>query len=127
MPRSAEESQPSLRLFQQAVGEGIDLAQAELSLARAEAAGLTKHYIVGLGFCVAAFVLAIATLGIFGVAAARAIAPHVHSAAMAYSIVGAAMVVLTLVLLWAGMSLLTRKPKPVGTIFKWLTGQQVKQ
>lgn len=126
MPKSGHEQESLSSLFKQVAGEGIDLAQAELSLARAEMAGLTKSYMIGLVFFLAAFALSIATLVILSEAATAEIEPYVNSLALAYFIAGLLMLVLTILLVAVGVSFLTRKYKPIGTIFKWLAGQQVK-
>lgn len=126
MPRSARDDQSSARLFNRALEEGIDLAQAELVLARAEVGRLTKSYIVGVALCLTASALLIATLVILGEAAATGLIPFVKSAPLAYFIAGLGMLLLTFLIVWIGVGFLTRKPKPVGSIFKWLTGEQVK-
>lgn len=126
MPRSAHDQESLSGLFKQIAGEGIDLAQAELSLARAEAAGLTKSYVVGIALCLIAFALSIASLVILGEAAAAAVALYTQGEAFAHFIVGVVMLVATVVLVFLGITFLTRKYKPVGAIFKWLAGQQVK-
>ena len=123
-PRATQESQSLSGLFKKLTAEGIDVVRAELNLACAEAAGVTKIYVLGSVICLACFVMAIATVVMLAQAAALGVAPYVGGVAMAYLITGLVMSILTTFLALFGFNFLTRKYRPVGTIFKWLTGQR---
>ena len=111
-------------LLKKLAGEGWDVAQAELDLARAEAVGATKLYVMGGVICLACLVMAIATVVMFAQAAALYLEPYFNNPTNAYLITGLSMSILTVFLGWLGVNLLTRKYEPVGTIFKWMTGQR---
>ena len=111
-------------LLKKLATEGWDVAQAELDLARAEAVGATKLYVMGGVICLACFVMAIATVVMFAQAVALGLERYFNNPTNAYLITGLAMSILTVFLGWLGVTLLTRKYQPVGTIFKWLTGQR---
>ena len=111
-------------LFKKLAAEGWDVAQAELDLARAEAVGASKLYVMGGVICLVCLVTAIATVLIIAQAAALGLEPYFNSPAKAYLVTGLAMSILTVFLGWLGVTLLTRKYQSVGTIFKWLTGQR---
>ena len=123
-PRATQESQSLSDLFKKLADEGLQVAQAELDLARAEAVGLTKLYVVGGFLCVTCVAVAIATMVTLANAAALGLEPYFNSPAKAYLVTGLAMSVLTVFLGWLGVNLLTRKYQPIGTIFKWLAGQR---
>ncbi len=122
-PRSAHESLSGL--LKKLATEGWDVAQAELDLARAEAVGASKLYVMSGVICLACLVMAIVTLLMFAQAAALGLEPYFNSLTQAYLITGLAMSALTALLGWLGVTLFTRKYQPVGTIFKWLTGQRL--
>lgn len=121
-PRATHESLSGL--LKKLATEGWDVAQAELDLARAEAVGASKLYALSAVICLACLVMAIATLVIFAQAVALVAEPYFNSLPKAYLITGLAMSALTAFLGWLGATLFTRKYQPVGTIFKWLTGQR---
>ena len=121
-PRATPESLGGL--LKKLAGEGWDVAQAELDLARAEAVGAGKLYVMGGVICLACLVMAIATVVMFAQAAALGLERYFINPTNAYLITGLAMSILTVFLGWLGVTLLTRKYQPVGTIFKWLTGQR---
>lgn len=123
IPRALHEELSLSSFFKKLVAEVLDVARAELDLARAEAAGVAKLYVTGGVICLACFVVATATAVILGQAAALALQPYFSGPAMAYLITGLAMFLLTILLAWLGVNFITRKYQPVGTIFKWLTGQ----
>lgn len=123
-PRLSQENHSLSGLFKKLTTEGIEVVKAELNLARAEAAGFTKLIVVGSVICVLCFVVAISTVVILAQAAALGLEPHVSSPAMAYLITGLVMALSTAFLAWLGIKFLTQKYRPVGTIFKWLTGQR---
>ena len=111
-------------LLKKLAAEGWDVAQAELDLARAEAVGVSKLYVMGGVICLACLVMAIATVVMFAQAAALYLEPYFNNPTNAYLITGLSMSILTVFLGWLGVNLLTRKYEPVGTIFKWMTGQR---
>ena len=111
-------------LLRKLAEEGLEVARAELDLARAEAANVAKLYVMGIFICLACFAVAIATLVILSQALALALEPYFNSPAEAYLIAGLAMTLIAFFLGWLGISFLTRKNQPVGTIFKWLTGRR---
>ena len=123
-PRATQESQSLSGLFKKLTVEGIEVVRAELDLARAEAAGITKFYIAGVIICLACFVMAIATVVALVQAVALGLESYLGSGAMAYLITGIVMSILTAILAWVGINILTQKYQPVGTIFKWLGGQR---
>ena len=124
IPRALHEELSLSSLFKRLAAEGLDVARAELDLARAEAVGATKLYVTGGAICIACFVAAIATAVILAQAAASALQPYFSGPAMAYLVVGLAMLLLTVFLGWLGVNFITLKYQPVGTIFKWLSGQR---
>ena len=62
MPSASREGESLSSLIKRLVDEGIDLARAELNLARAEAVDASKQYVWGGVICVASLIIAIATV-----------------------------------------------------------------
>ena len=123
-PKATHEKRSLSELLKKLAEEGLEVARAELDLAHAEAAGLAKQYVTGVVICLTSFALAIAAFVILSQALAIALEPYFNSPAVAYLIAGLAMMIITIFLGWLGVSFLTRKYKPVGTIFKWLNGRR---
>ena len=122
-PRATHEGMSLVGLFTKLAAEGLEVAQAELDLARAEAVSVTKLYAVGAVICLAAFVVAIATVVMLSQAMALGLEPYFSSLAKAYLTTSLAMLILTIFLTWLGVNFLKRKYQPVGIIFKWLAGK----
>ena len=124
MPTHRASHESLSELLKKLATEGWDVAQAELDLARAEAVGASKLYVMGGVICLACLVMAIATVVMLAQAVALSLEPYFNNPTSAYLITGLAMSILTVFLGWLGVTLLTRKYQPVGTIFKWLTGRR---
>ena len=122
-PRATHEGMSLVGLFKKLASEGLEVAQAELDLARAEAVGVTKLYAAGVVICLAGFVLAIATVVMLSQAVALGLEPYFSSLAKAYLTTSLAMLILTIFLTWLGVNFLKHKYQPVGIIFKWLAGK----
>lgn len=122
-PRATDEKHSLAELLKKLAAEGLEVARAELDLARAEAACVTKHYIIGASICVGCFVVANAAVVILSQAAALSLEPYFSTPAKAYLMTGLAMSLITIFMGWLGVTFLTRKFHPVGIIFKWLSGQ----
>ena len=122
-PRATHEGMTLVGLFKKLAAEGLEVAQAELDLARAEAVSVTKLYAGGAVICLAGFVVAIATVVMLSQAMALGLEPYFSSLAKAYLTTSLAMLILTTFLTWLGVNFLKRKYQPVGIIFKWLAGK----
>ena len=122
-PKATRGGMTLVGLFKKLAAEGIEVAQAELDLARAEAVSVTKLYAVGAVICLAGFAVAIAAAVMLSQAMALGLEPYFSSLAKAYLIAGLAMLILTIFLTWLGVNFLKRKYQPVGVIFKWLAGE----
>ncbi len=122
MPKAHEERLGILQLFKQLFGDGARVVEAELSLARSEAALAIRGYLIGLAIAMLALAMTIVALIILAQAAAFAVMQYVGNPATAYLIVG-----LALMLLAAGLALisyhrLSHRHRPVGAVFKQLFG-----
>ncbi len=123
MPRLQEE-QPGLpQLFKQLAGDGARVAEAELALARAEAAVVMRGYIIGIAVGTLCLAMTITTLVILAQAGAIAAVPYVASPAYAYLTIGLFLTAATLTLAFIAGNMLSRKHRPIGLIFKWLAGE----
>jgi hypothetical protein len=123
MPEAQKERLGTIQLFKQLLGDGTRVVEAELALARSEAALTMRGYLVG--FAAGAMAMATTIVALFAVAqaCALAIAPFVAGAAIAYLIVG-----FVLAFLAAGLALISRhffsrRHRPVGAVFKQLFGE----
>ena len=113
------------QLFKKLADDGARMAEAELAMARAEAAAIIRGYVLGLavgGFCLA---MAVTTLTILAQASAIALTPYVLNSAYAYFTVGLLLAAMTISLAVVAASLFSRKHRPIGLIFKWLAGDGV--
>ena len=124
MPSASREGESLSSLIKRLVDEGIDLARAELNLARAEAVDASKQYVWGGVICVASLIIAIATVVIFAQATANGLQKYFNDPAISYLVTGLGMAILTVFLGWLGFYIVTRKFQPVSTIFKWLAGKE---
>ncbi len=123
MPKTAPANLSLGNLFRELAGDGLEVAQAELSLARAEALGISKRIITGLAICVVSFIFVLATVIILAEGAVAALQPFVNNVAVADLAVGIVLLVLSAFLMWLGSTFLPRNYKPVGSIFRWLAGK----
>jgi hypothetical protein len=123
-PRVTPEGMTLVELLKKLAAEGLEVAQAELDLARAEAAGVTKIYVTGAVICVACFMVATATVVMLSEAMALGLEPYFNSPATAHLITALAMSLLAIFLAWLAVKFFTRKYQPIGAIFKWLYGQR---
>lgn len=124
MSKYAQNNISLAALFKKLAREGIDLAQAEISLARAEANSIKNNYIGGAAFCAAAALTLLASVILLSESAVAALAPYVESVALAYALIAFVLLILTFTLVLVGMSYMNRKTQPVGTIFKWVAGER---
>ena len=129
MPRDSEEqvAYPASNstfpgLVKELASDGALWADAELALARAEAGVLLRRYVAGFAVGSMAFAAMIAAVIILAQAGVEALLPYVNSQASANLIVGAMLLGLVLLLVFAANYLLTRKMRPVSLIFRWLAG-----
>lgn len=126
MPKPRAETQENENLaglFKKITTEGLDVAHAELDLARAEAINLAQIYVTGVILCVVSFVFAISTTVLMGQATALFLQRYIHSLVGSYLVTGIIMLISTLLLAWLGFKQFKQKITPVGTIFTWMTGQ----
>ena len=125
-PRVADERESLAGLLKRLATDGIELVQAELSLARAEAIGISRSFILAGATILTCFIFLIATVMMLAEAAALGLQPYFSSAPLAYLTVALVMLILTILSGWLGVKLITRQYQPVGTIFKWVTGRKLK-
>ena len=110
------------QLIRKLADEGAHVAEAELALARAEAAVIIRGYVTGIavgGFCLA---MAVTTLTILAQASAIALTPYVANPVYAYFTVGLLLAAITIGLAVVAANIVSRKHRPIGLIFKWLSG-----
>ncbi len=125
MPKPAEAPQGLPSLFKQLGTDGLGVAEAELALARAEAAIVLRGFMIGVAIGVAGFAMTITAMLVLAQAAVAALTPHVTDPAFAYLSVGLVLVALAIVLLLISSNQLTRRHRPVGIVFKWLLGKGI--
>lgn len=123
MPRPYEEQQGLPQLLKQLAGDGARVAEAELALARAEAAVVVRGYTIGVAVGTLCLAMTTATLIILAQAGAIAVMPYVANPAYAYLTIGLFLAAVTLTLAFTAGNMLSRKHRPIGLIFKWLAGE----
>jgi hypothetical protein len=131
MPRASAEplhypsSKPAFpELFKDLAGDGKRWLDAELALAKAEAGLRVRGYVAGLGVIFAGLVVLIAAAVVLAQAGVAALMPYVSGPPMAGLIVGIALLLIVVVLALVAKSLLFNKTRPVGLVFRWLTGDE---
>lgn len=131
MPKAAAEplhypsSKPAFpELFKELAGDGKRWVEAELALAKAEAGLRVRGYAAGLAVAFAAVAILIAATVVLAQAGVAALMPFVSGPAVAGLAVGIALLVIVLILALAAKNLLVSKTRPIGLVFRWLTGHE---
>jgi len=131
MPRASAEplhypsSKPAFpELFKELVGDGKRWLDAELALAKAEAGLRLRGYALGLGLAFASLSILIAAMVVLAQACVAALMPYVSGPAVAGLAVGIALIVIVAILALVAKSLLFNKTRPIGLVFRWLTGDE---
>ena len=129
MPRGGAESlrYPSSKpafpeLLKELAGDGKRWLDAELALAKAEAGLRLRGYAAGLGVAFACLIIMIAATVILAQACVAALTPYVSGPAVAGLAVGIILLVIVVALALVAKSLLINKTRPMGLVFRWLTG-----
>jgi TRAP-type C4-dicarboxylate transport system permease small subunit len=122
MPKPRDDETRITDLLKKLAADGISVVDAELQLAKGEAARLMKQYVISLAICIFCFVLAISAVTILAQAGVMAITPYFMNPAYAYLSVGFVLLALTIGLLFIATTIATRKHRPVGLVSKWLAG-----
>lgn len=129
MPKAGAEplhypsSKPAFpELFKELAGDGKRWLDAELALAKAEAGLRVRSYAAGLSVAFAGLAVLIAATVVLAQAAVAALTPYVSGPAVAGLAVGIALLVVVLVLALVAKNSLINKTRPVGLVFRWLTG-----
>jgi hypothetical protein len=131
MPRASAEplhypsSKPAFpELFKELAGDGKRWLDAELALAKAEAGLRVRGYAAGLGVAFAGLAVLLAAIVVLAQACVTALTPYVGSPAVAGLAVGIALLLIVVVLALVAKTLLVNKTRPVGLVFRWLTGDE---
>jgi hypothetical protein len=131
MPRASAEplhypsSKPAFpELFKELAGDGKRWLDAELALAKAEAGLRVRGYAAGLGVAFAGLAVLLAAIVVLAQACVTALAPYVGGPAVAGLAVGIALLLIVVVLALVAKTLLVNKTRPVGLVFRWLTGDE---
>jgi hypothetical protein len=131
MPRASAEplhypsSKPAFpELFKELAGDGKRWLDAELALAKAEAGLRVRGYAAGLGVAFAGLAVLLAAIVVLAQACVMALTPYVGGPAVAGLAVGIALLVIVVVLALVAKTLLVNKTRPVGLVFRWLTGDE---
>ena len=131
MPRVGAEplhypsSKPAFpELFKELAGDGKRWLDAELALAKAEAGLRMRGYVAGLGVALTGLAVLLAAIVVLAQAGVAALTPYVSGPAVAGLAVGIALLVIVLVLALVAKTLLVNKTRPVGLVFRWLTGDE---
>jgi hypothetical protein len=111
-------------LFKELAGDGKRWLDAELALAKAEAGLRMRGYVAGLGVAFAGLAVLLAAIVVLAQAGVAALTPYVSGPAVAGLAVGFALLVIVLVLTLVAKTLLINKTRPVGLVFRWLTGDE---
>jgi Putative Actinobacterial Holin-X, holin superfamily III len=122
MPKRDEFQKELPLLIKQLAGDGARVAEAELSLARAEAAIIARRYVIGMAVGTCGIATAITALVILAQAFAIALAPFMTNPAYAYFSIGLVMLAITIILSLISAHLFARKHEPIGTILTWVMG-----
>ena len=111
-------------LFKELAGDGKRWLDAELALAKAEVGLRVRGYAAGLGVAFASLAILIAAMVVLAQACVAALIPYVSGPAIAGLAVGIVLLVIVGVLGLLAKSLLVNKTRPVGLVFRWLTGDE---
>ena len=129
MPKGSSErlQEPASRLafpeFLTELGSsGVRWANAEITLAKAEAGVLFRGYLAGLLVALLGIATFIVALVILAQTCVRALAPYMSSQILAGLTIGLLLLVIFGALLMLARYFLTRKTPPTGLIFHWLAG-----
>ena len=131
MPKAGAEplhypsSKPAFpELFKELAGDGKRWLDAELALAKAEAGLRMRGYVAGLGVAFAGLAVLLAAIVVLAQAGVAALTPYVSGPAVAGLAAGFALLVIVVVLALVAKTLLINKTRPVGLVFRWLTGDE---
>jgi len=131
MPKAGAEplhypsSKPAFpELFKELAGDGKSWLDAELALAKAEAGLRMRGYAAGLGVAFAGLAVLLAAIVVLAQAGVAALTPYVSGSAVAGLAVGIALLVIVAILALVAKTLLVNKTRPVGLVFRWLTGDE---
>ena len=131
MPKAGAEplhypsSKPAFpELFKELAGDGKCWLDAELALAKAEAGLRVRGYVAGLGVAFAGLAVMLAAIVVLAQAGVAALTPYAGGPAVAGLAVGIALLVIVAVLAFVAKTLLVNKTRPVGLVFRWLTGDE---
>ncbi len=127
MPNSTTEPLELSQLLKKLVGDGARWADAEITLAQAEAGLILRGYMAGVAVSLLCFALSITTLVIFAQAGAIALLSYINNPVFAYLTMGLALTTIVVILTLLARHLFIRKQRPVGIIFKWLAGRGIKK
>jgi hypothetical protein len=129
MPKAGAEplhypsSKPAFpELFKELANDGKRWLEAELALTKAEAGLRLRGYAAGLAVAVAAFALFIAALVVLAQALVAALLPYVSGPVIAGLAVGLSLLLIVAILALLAKNLLVSKKRPIGLVFRWLTG-----
>lgn len=129
MPRAGAQplhypsSKPAFpELFKELAGDGKRWLNAELALAKAEAGLRVRGYAAGMGVAFAGLAVLLAAIVVLAQAGVAGLMPYVSGPAVAGLIVGIALLVIVAVLALVAKALLVNKTRPIGLIFRWLSG-----
>lgn len=125
MPETSEEMPGVIQLLRQLFGEGARVVEAELALARSEAASTMRGYLVGIAMAAMALAMTIVALFIVAQSAALALTAVFANSAIAYLVVGLGMVLMAASLALAAKHFFTRRHRPVGVVFRQIFGNPV--
>ncbi len=124
-PLHSPSSKPAFpELFKELAGDGKRWLDAELALAKAEAGLRMRGYAVGLCVAFAGLAVLLAAIVVLAQAGVAALTPYVSGPAVAGLAVGFALLVIVVVLALVAKTLLISKTRPVGLVFRWLTGDE---
>ena len=131
MPKAGAEplhypsSKPAFpELFKELAGDGKRWLDAELALAKAEAGLRVRGYVAGLGVAFAGLAVMLAAIVVLAQAGVAALTPYAGGPAVAGLAVGIALLVIVAILAFVAKTLLVNKTRPVGLVFRWLTGDE---
>ena len=131
MPKAGAEplhypsSKPAFpELFIELAGDGKRWLDAELALAKAEAGLRVRGYAAGLGVAFAGLAVLLAAVVVLAQAGVAALTPYVNGPAAAGLAVGIALLAIVAVLAFVAKTLLINKTRPLGLVFRWLTGDE---
>jgi hypothetical protein len=129
MPKAGTEplhypsSKPAFpELFNELAGDGKRWLEAELALAKAEAGLRLRGYATGLAVGFAAIAVFIAAIVVLAQACVAALMPYVSGPAIAGLAVSLGLLLIVAVMALLAKSLLVSKQRPLGMVFRWLSG-----